>query len=88
MRRAIAARDNASYQRAKRFERMMPWANRLSIRDFYVLAQKLTYETGIPHEVDHVIPLQGKKVSGLHVENNLRVVPMTVNRSKHNHYEL
>lgn len=88
MRQAVAARINASRQRAKRFFRMAPWANRLSIRDFYVLAQKLTYETGIPHEVDHVIPLQGKRVSGLHVENNLCVVPMVENRRKHNHYEL
>lgn len=67
---------------------MAPWANRLSIRDFYLLAQKLTYETGVQHEVDHIIPLQGKKVSGLHVETNLRVIPMTENRRKHNHYEL
>ena len=67
---------------------MAPWANRLSIRDFYVLAQKITYETGVLHEVDHIIPLQGKKVSGLHVENNLRVISMLENRRKHNHYDL
>lgn len=84
----MAARANASRQRAKRYFRMAPWANRLSIRDFYVLAQKLSYETGVMHEVDHIIPMQGEKVSGLHVENNLRVIPMVENRRKHNHYEL
>ena len=39
-------------------------------------------------EVDHVIPLQGKNVSGFHVWNNLRVIPQAVNRSKYNRYDI
>lgn len=39
-------------------------------------------------EVDHVVPLQGKNVSGLHVWNNLRVIPRAMNRSKHNRYDV
>lgn len=35
-------------------------------------------------EVDHIIPLNGQFVSGLHVVSNLRVVPVFVNRSKGN----
>jgi len=52
------------------------------IESFYVEAARLTKETGIPHEVDHIEPLQGKEVSGLHVPWNLRVIPKSTNRRK------
>lgn len=44
--------------------------------------------TGIGWEIDHVIPLQGKRVSGLHVWNNLRVIPQILNRRKYNTYDI
>jgi hypothetical protein len=39
---------------------------------------------GFEWEIDHVFPLQGKSVSGLHCGNNIAVVPKSVNRKKHN----
>jgi hypothetical protein len=62
------------------------WADQRAIRHVYREARRMTRETGIPHEVDHIIPLTSIKVCGLHVAENLRVVPRTVNRLKHNHF--
>jgi 5-methylcytosine-specific restriction endonuclease McrA len=74
--------------RAALLQRTPPWADLALIREFYAHAQRVTLESGLPHEVDHVIPLQGERVSGLHVETNLRVVPSSVNRAKSNRYEV
>jgi len=52
----------------------------------YQLAAMLTRETGIQHHVDHIIPLQGRKVSGLHVFSNLRVIPGSDNVKKSNKF--
>lgn len=62
------------------------WANKDEIKSFYALAKSLTLETNILHTVDHVIPLQGKIVSGLHVENNLQILTKSENSKKRNIY--
>ena len=52
----------------------------------YQLAAMLSQASGIEHHVDHIIPLQGKKVSGLHVFSNLRVIPGSDNVKKSNSF--
>lgn len=64
-----------------------PWANQEAIKQFYVEARRLTAETGIPHEVDHIVPLQHPLVCGLHVETNLQVLTAEANNTKNNRWE-
>lgn len=40
--------------------------------------------TGQEHHIDHMLPLRGKTVSGLHVWNNLQVIPKELNLRKGN----
>jgi hypothetical protein len=60
------------------------WANHDKVKAFYKAADLLNMVTGIWHEVDHIVPLQGRKVCGLHWEGNLRVIERAENRSKGN----
>lgn len=64
------------------------WANRASILQIYRLASLATAATGVPHEVDHFVPLHGGNVCGLHVSENLLVVPWWENREKSNKFQM
>lgn len=56
------------------------------IAEAYDLARLRTAALGIPHEVDHIVPLRGRKIMGLHVPWNLQVIPSGANRRKSNNY--
>lgn len=64
------------------------WADEFFIREIYELAALRTKLTRVRWSVDHVIPLRGKNVCGLHVETNMRVIPLTENVAKSNHYSM
>ena len=57
------------------------------MRDFYLRAIELSCETGVPHEVDHIVPLKGKTVTGLHVPWNLQIIQKSDNCSKGNKFD-
>lgn len=66
-------------------ERATPqWADRQAILDVYQEAYRLSNETGIDYQVDHIVPILSKLVCGLHVSANLRIIPKTENIAKGN----
>ena len=75
------------YQAAK-LERTVPWADSDAIDFVYYAAALLERVGGKKWHVDHIIPLQGEKVSGLHVENNLQILEASDNIRKSNQYNV
>lgn len=94
--------NNLARYRAKKLladpvskDKLHPWGcdywkelNLFGIKEAYKQAKHLTKLTGIIHHVDHIIPLQSDNVCGLHVYNNLQVIPGSENQSKSNKFEI
>jgi hypothetical protein len=65
-----------AWRRSRKQNATPPWADRDKIEAFYMARPE-------GYEVDHIIPLKGKLVSGLHVLDNLQYLAMSDNRKKH-----
>lgn len=79
----------ANYYAAKQ-QRTVEWDRELTdlvMLEAADLAVRRREITGFDWHIDHVIPMQGKSVSGLHVWNNLRVIPASENFRKSNRFE-
>lgn len=70
-----------------KFNRTPKWADIEKIKAYYDICSFFNEVNGyIKYHVDHIIPLKGNKVSGLHVHSNLQILPAKENMSKGNRY--
>ena len=69
----------SNMEKAAKLQRIPPWANLEAIKQFY-----LNRPEG--YHVDHIIPLRGKTVSGLHILENLQYLPAKENLAKSNKF--
>jgi len=73
-------------RRAKERRATPSWANAFFIHEAYELAALRTEMTGVEWHVDHIVPLQSKRVCGLHWEGNFQVIPAIENAAKGNRH--
>lgn len=71
--------SRGALQRAKQLRAMPKWADAQAIENFYLKCPE-------GHHVDHIIPLAGTTVCGLHVLGNLQYLPIKDNLIKSNKY--
>jgi hypothetical protein len=57
------------------------------VAEFYKIAEELQWLSNEPLHVDHIVPLRGAEVCGLHVPWNLQVLPASENLTKSNKHE-
>ena len=77
---------NAEY-RARKLNATPPYADQDAISFVYHAAQVIKDTYGTDWHVDHIVPLQGENVCGLHVANNLQLLTPSQNLSKSNKFE-
>lgn len=83
------ARANSLKYPTSKIKATPPWLTKEQLQemeDFHWLAEDLFKVSGQRYHVDHVVPLQGKYVCGLHVPWNLGVLPDDLNIAKRNHF--
>jgi hypothetical protein len=80
------SRKVCSEARARKLNATVSWSDKTKVNTIFAQAQRKTNQTGKAHAVDHIVPLQGKAVCGLHVEGNLRVILASTNQKKHNQF--
>lgn len=72
---------------ATKLNRTPKWADTLRIKAYYDVCAFFNEVNGyIKYHVDHIVPLKGKNVSGLHLHNNLQIIPAKENMSKGNRH--
>ncbi len=77
---------NTRMRQANKVKATPLWADSKEIQYYYNIAAYFTELSGgfVKYHVDHIVPLKGKNVCGLHVQNNLQVLKAVDNLRKSN----
>lgn len=75
----VYSRHYSSFRRANKISATPAWVDLAALRDIYDKCPP-------GHHVDHIIPLKGKNVCGLHVPHNLQYLPALENIKKGNKF--
>lgn len=86
--RMALKRDASRVRKLIVAEQTPAWANKKAIRQVYACAVTFSKKFNVNYQVDHIIPLRGKNVCGLHVENNLQILEAKLNVSKSNRLDV
>lgn len=84
-RRRMSVQRRSKEANERRAKREVAWACRETIKAIYAVAEAYK-SVGFHVHVDHILPLQGATVSGLHVPANLTVMWACDNQRKRNHF--
>lgn len=79
----------AAVRRANKIQATPSWlsdSEKQEIKLLYLFVAERRKQTGLDLEVDHIVPLKGKTVCGLHVPWNLQVITASENASKGNRF--
>lgn len=77
--KATVRANKASYK-ARGIGLLHPECSHNECIKVFELSRKISQETGMPHEVDHIIPMN---LGGWHHHDNLQILPHKINESKH-----
>ena len=88
----IKHREKVARHKLAKIQRVPTWLSKQdsqSIKGIYAMRDWMNLTMfGIKYEVDHIIPIRGNKVSGLHVPLNLQIIKAQNNAIKGNQYEI
>ena len=80
--RYVAARARRRAAQESATPKWLTAIDKAMIQEMYDVSEAKFMQTGVKHHVDHIVPINGKNVSGMHVPWNLQVITAHENLSK------